>query len=138
SEELRQASADLQHLLFADQPLTPDTDTLVVLPEPDMSTDGSHPLVAVLEEEVEVRAREAAVGKASLFPQLSVGYFRQDITDPDRRFTVLEGWTVGIAIPLWFPPSQATVQRSVIEARKANEALTLGKRQVNNARAKAF
>lgn len=138
SEELRQASADLQHLLFADQPLTPDSDTLVVLPAPDMSTDGSHPLVAVLEEEVEVRAREAAVGKASLFPQLSVGYFRQDITDPDRRFTGLEGWTVGVAIPLWFAPSQAAIQRGIIETRKANAALELGRRQLDNARLNAF
>lgn len=138
SEELRQASADLQHLLFADQPLTPDSDTLVVLPAPDMYTDGSHPLVAVLEEEVEVRAREAAVGKASLFPQLSVGYFRQDITDPDRRFTGLEGWTVGVAIPLWFAPSQAAIQRGIIETRKANAALELGRRQLDNARLNAF
>lgn len=138
TEELQQISAELQLLIFADQPLAPDTDTLVALAAPDRYGGNVHPIVSVLEGEVEVRKREAAVQRASLFPQLSVGYFRQDITDPDRRFTGLEGWTVGIAIPLWFPPSQATVQRSVIEARKANEALTLGKRQLNNARAKAF
>jgi cobalt-zinc-cadmium resistance protein CzcA len=138
TEELRQAMTNLQHLLFVDEPLIPDTDTLVSIPAADMDINGPHPLVSVLEEEVEVHAQEAAVSKASLFPQVSVGYFRQDITDPDRRFTGLEGWNVGIAIPLWFFPSQAAIQRGIIETRKANEVLTLGRQQLENDRANAF
>ncbi|HEX7015145.1 MAG TPA: CusA/CzcA family heavy metal efflux RND transporter, partial [Cyclobacteriaceae bacterium] len=138
TEELRQASTDLQHLLFADRPLMPDTDTLVALTAPERYTGAEHPMVAVLEEEVEIRARETAVQRASLFPQLSVGYFRQNITDPDRRFTGLEGWTAGITIPLWFFPSQASVQRGIIETRKANEALALGRQQLDNARLNAY
>lgn len=137
-EELRQAATSLQHLLFADRPLTPDADTLMALAAPDTYIDSPHPMVSILEEEVEVRARETAVDKASLFPQLRVGYFRQDITEPDRRFAGLEGWTVGIAIPLWFPPSQAAIQRGIIETRKANEALALGRRELDNERLNAF
>ncbi|HEY8510585.1 MAG TPA: CusA/CzcA family heavy metal efflux RND transporter [Cyclobacteriaceae bacterium] len=137
TEELRQAATDLQHLLFVDQPLTPDADTLIALAAPQMEVNAQHPFVSVLEEEAEVRAREAAVSKAALFPQVRVGYFRQDITDPDRRFTGLEGWNVGVAIPLWFFPSQAAVQRGIIETRKANEALALGKRQLENNTANA-
>lgn len=138
TEDLRQATHDLQHLLLVDQPLTPDIDTLLALPAPRFDTNVQHPLVSVLEKEAEVRSREAAVNKASLFPQVSVGYFRQDITDPDRRFTGLEGWNVGLAVPLWFFPSQAAVQRGIIETRKANEALVLGQRQLENNRANAL
>lgn len=138
AEELRQASNDLRLLLFTDQVLAPDIDTLVALAMPDSFSGQSHPAVAVLEEQVEIREAETALGKAQLFPQVNVGYFRQDISEPDRRFTGLEGWTVGIAIPLWFRPSQAVIQRGRMETRKANEALALGRQQLDNARLNAF
>ena len=138
TEELRQASNDIRNLLFADRVLAPDTDTLVALPAPEGFSDAPHPVVGVLEEQVEVRTRETAMGRASLFPQVSVGYFRQDITEPDRRFAGLEGWTIGLAIPLWFRPSQAVIQRGLMETRKANEELALGRRQLENARLNAL
>ena len=138
TEELRQASTNLRHLLFADQPLAPDTDTLTALPPPNGSSTTLHPALGVLEGQVDLREAETALGRAQLFPQVSVGYFRQDITEPDRRFTGLEGWTVGIAIPLWYRPSQAVIQRGQMETRKANEELSLGRQQLDNARLNAF
>ncbi|HLT72207.1 MAG TPA: CusA/CzcA family heavy metal efflux RND transporter, partial [Cyclobacteriaceae bacterium] len=138
TEESRQALMDLRYLLFTDMTLAPVEDSLVALPMPDLLSDATHPSIAVLEKTVEAKERETALAKASMFPHLSVGYFRQTLTDPERRFVGLDGWTFGIAVPLWFRPMQAGVQKSKIETRKAGEALTLAKQSLSNSREKSI
>lgn len=138
SEDLRQALAELQYLLVTELEILPEKDTLSALPRPVDFSDGGHPSVQVLEGQWKASEAERSVQRSLLFPELKVGYFRQNITEMDIRYKGLQGWTLEVAIPLWFRPQQASIQRSRIESMKAQEALALGKQRLGNARLKAL
>jgi cobalt-zinc-cadmium resistance protein CzcA len=137
TEDLKQALADLQYLLVTEQDLVPEADTLLSLAGPERRGEGTHPSLGVLQERFETTRAEAGLEKAMLFPEFRVGYFRQDITETDIRYVGLQGWTLEIAIPLWFRPQQASIQRAKIRSLQAQEDLALGRQRLNNARAKA-
>ncbi|MCB0852988.1 MAG: TolC family protein, partial [Bacteroidetes bacterium] len=53
------------------------------------------------------------VAQAKLLPQLSAGYFHQQI-DCASGF---QGWQVGISVPLWFRAKQAESQAQAVEQK---------------------
>ncbi len=68
-----------------------------------------------------VNAQKALIEKmniksktAEYYPTLSAGYFNQQI----EGLKGLDGWKVGIGIPLWMKPKSADVQQARIEAEK--------------------
>ncbi|MDQ2658419.1 MAG: CusA/CzcA family heavy metal efflux RND transporter [Bacteroidota bacterium] len=138
SENLRQAEVDLQFLLASDRNVFPAEDTLVSLLMPSNSSSVVHPAIAVLQEEIATRNAEAGLERSLLFPEVSIGYFRQTITEPDIRFRGLQGFNIEVAIPLWFRPQQANVQRSKIQAMQAEERLDLARMKLGSERAKAL
>ncbi len=137
SENRKQAHAQLQFLLATERNILAREDTLMKLVLQDAGQQ-EHPAISILQEETEVRRAEAGIEKALLFPELRIGYFRQNITDTDIRFKGLQGWSVEIAIPLWFRPQQASIQRSRIRGLQAQEELNIGLKRLSNARAKAL
>ncbi|HEY9489999.1 MAG TPA: efflux RND transporter permease subunit, partial [Chryseosolibacter sp.] len=137
SENLKQALSQLRFLIVTEDDILPVEDTLVSLVMPvDISSEG-HPAIGILKEQLETRRAEAGFEKSMLFPEISVGYFRQTITETDIRLKGLEGLSVGIAIPLWFKPQQAGIQRSMIEQLQAGEELALGRSRLYNSQRKA-
>ena len=86
-----------------------------------------------------MKATEAqrSLQKSLLFPEFKIGYFRQNITETDVRFKGLQGWTFEVAIPLWFRPQQAGIQRLRIKSMQAQEELALGRQRLDNSRSKA-
>ncbi len=137
-ENLRQAEVDLQFLLASDRNILPAEDTLVSLLMPANSSGVVHPAIGVLQEEIATRSAEASLERSLFFPEVSIGYFRQTITERDIRFRGLQGFNVEVAIPLWFRPQQANVQRSKIQTMQAEERLDLAQMQLNSERAKAL
>ncbi len=137
SEDLRQARNSLRFLLGVDASITPAEDTLTSLAMPDTMDSDTHPTIRALEEIVRTRQAEAAVEKALFFPEIKVGYFRQRVTERDLQLRGLHGFTFEVAIPLWFRPRQAQIQRSTIERLQAQEQLVLGREQLDNARRNA-
>lgn len=138
SENLRQAEGDLQLLLATNEQVVPDVDTLTRLVVAVDTAGSHHPAIRVLEEKVESSAAEAGLERSLLFPEFSIGYFRQNITETDIRFRGLQGFTFEVAIPLWFRPQQANIQRTAIQRMQAEEQLDLGKRQMAHARRRAL
>ena len=136
TEDLKQAVVDLQFLLATEADLIPATDTLVSLLTPAAAGNGEHPAIRVLQGQLKTRQAEAKLEKSLLFPELKVGYFRQNITEPDFTLKGLQGWTFEVAIPLWFRPHQARIQRSKIESMKAQKELDLGRMQLSKSRLK--
>lgn len=136
SEDLEQAMADLHYLLFTEQNFQPADDTLSLLAVPELTAEARHPRIGLLEGQLEHKKRKAGLEKALLFPELSVGYFRQDLTETDVSFQGLEGWSLEVAVPLWFLPRQASIQRSKIERMQAREELSLGKEGLKISRRK--
>lgn len=53
------------------------------------------------------------------FPELSVGYFNQNISDSEVRLKNLQGWQVGVAFPIWFFPQKSKVSRAKIQEQQA-------------------
>lgn len=137
SEDLKQALTDLQYLMATEQDFLPSADTLVSLVMPASRNGSTHPVVGLLEERFETRRAEAGLEKSQLFPEFKVGYFRQNITETDIRYRGLQGWTFEVAIPLWFRPQQASIQRAKIQSLQAQEDLAMGTRRLNNSRLKA-
>jgi cobalt-zinc-cadmium resistance protein CzcA len=137
SENLKQAFTDLQFLLVTEEEITPQEDTLLSLVMPSSAGVGAHPSVRVLQEELQTREAESALEKSLLFPEVSVGYFRQNITETDVQFKGLQGWTLEIAIPLWIRPQQASIQRARLRAAQASEQLDLRQQQITTEREKA-
>ena len=138
SEDLKQAHAELQFLLTTDQVIQAQEDTLLSLTMDQSAESGEHPAIGVLQEELQTRQAEAGMERSLLFPELSVGYFRQNITETDIRLKGMQGWSLGIAIPLWFRPQQASIQRSKIRSIQAEEELLLGERRIQLERRKAL
>jgi cobalt-zinc-cadmium resistance protein CzcA len=133
SEDLKQAVHALQYLMVTEKDIFPEKDTLTRLVMRPVASTDAHPAIGVLEGRLAAREADAALEKSMLFPELRVGYFRQNITETDVRLRGLQGLTFEVAIPLWFRPQQAAVQRSKISSLQAREELDLVRRQLNSA-----
>ena len=138
SENLRQSHSELQLLLVTENDILPETDTLISLPMASTDATGSHPAIDVLEGEAFMRDAETRLQRSLLFPEISIGYFRQNITETDVRFKGVQGWMVEIGIPLWFRPQQGNIQRSRIETLQARHELALGKQRLDNSRVRSI
>lgn len=135
SAELAQAEAELRYLLFTDQAFRPSADTLLPLASAP-AQEAAHPRIRVLEGRLRSRELETGIERAGLFPELSVGYFRQNITETDVYFRGMNGLMLEVAVPFWFFPRQAGIQRARIESLQAHEELVLGRQGLQNSRLK--
>ena len=102
-----------------------DKDYLIV----NISEDSvsSHPLLNYYKQQITVNDKSKSVAKASTLPDFTVGYFNQSIYGPANIFgddyflttqNRLQGFMVGVAVPLWYYP-----QRSKIKAAEINTKL---------------
>jgi cobalt-zinc-cadmium resistance protein CzcA len=74
---------------------------------------------------VEVEQRRSNTARSNFFPAISVGYFNQTLA-PEAG---LQGYLIGVQIPLWFVPQKARVKQAKIEVMKRqNEYNGLQKR----------
>jgi heavy metal efflux system protein len=137
SENLRQSIAELRFLLVTDEEFVPEDDTLASLIMPGGISASEHPVITIAEQSAARSEVELKLERSSLFPEVSVGYFRQNITETDIRLKGLQGWTVQVAIPLWFRSQQGNIQRSRIKNLQAREELALAQQRLNHARAQA-
>ncbi len=136
--DLAQAMAELKYLMVSDEDFLPLEDTLLSLGMPANDTNGQHPAIAMLQEQLKAAQAETNLQKSLMFPEIKVGYFRQTITETDIRLKGLQGWTVEVAIPLWFRPQQANIQRAKISNLQAQQNLALGRQRLNNSLVKAL
>ncbi|HEU5145158.1 MAG TPA: efflux RND transporter permease subunit, partial [Chryseosolibacter sp.] len=95
SEHLEQALTELKFLLSIEDDILPQEDTLLSLMMPAKSLPANHPAINILEKQLKTREAESKLERSLLFPEVSVGYFRQNITETDIRFKGLHGWTLG-------------------------------------------
>lgn len=112
----------LQTLLNTNQPVSL-TDSLLTRRALPLITDSATlaqtPELALLRQQTEVSARQTDVEKARLLPTFSVGYFNQSLigtyTVDNKEVTYgggkrFQGFTAGIAVPLFTRPQRARVE----------------------------
>ncbi len=74
-----------------------------------------HPTVLYHSERIINSKRNISLQKSKFFPDVSVGYFDQQID----KVTGFNGWEVSLAIPLWFVPQRNEIKKSKIEYEKS-------------------
>ena len=80
-------------------------------------------LLEVQKREVGLRRSQTSLEKSRFFPGLSVGYFRQNITDSELNLSGLQGWQVGVSFPLWFLPQKSRISQARILEEQAGNSL---------------
>ncbi|PLX10926.1 MAG: CusA/CzcA family heavy metal efflux RND transporter [Marinilabiliales bacterium] len=119
TEELIIAENSLKQLMNIDGNLVPENDSLALY----QFRAGTDPqerfsksiLLDYYESLYQVESVKHKLEKSAYFPELSAGYFNQQIENEGG----FSGWSVGIRFPLWFLPQNAKVQAAKIETEKA-------------------
>lgn len=93
------------------------------------SNTGENPNLAFVQQQILVAEKSQKVEQAKLLPQLSAGYFRQQI-DGASGF---QGWQVGISVPLWFRAKQAKSQAQEIEQKAISSQVENTSLRLNSA-----
>lgn len=127
-EEEKIALARFQWSCYSDSPVTPADSTLSLLCT-NLSTDylsEAHSLY------FQSRADEAKamlnVERSRFFPEVSVGYTRQDIL-PMKN---LNAWMIGVAFPVYFLPQKSKIKQAKLAATSAQIQADANIRELNN------
>lgn len=88
----------------------------------------SHPILRHFEQQVEVQRHNVSLERAKILPDLSFSYFNQTIYGlanvlGDEYFLTkknrLQGFTVGVSLPLWIFPQRSRVEAARLNMRQA-------------------
>ena len=77
----------------------------------DTANIDAHPQVKYYNLQSEYYKQNISAKKSMLFPEISVGYFNQQI-DNVKGFS---GWQVSVAVPLWFVPEKNKISQAKVE-----------------------
>lgn len=119
-KNIARAGNRLRGIMNTSHTLTPGTDSLQVYriqhPSAARGREMIDPLLLkTAKEKVRIKELDWKAQKASLFPDITAGYFMQSMAGDER----LSGWSVGISVPLWFRPVQNNIRQARIEKQKA-------------------
>jgi len=123
TEQLIIAENQLKQIMHIDGNLLPENDSLAIykLP-PATSSDerfSSSVLVDYYENLYRIENAKYNLERSRYFPEISAGYFNQQIDRVDG----FSGWNIGLSMPIWFLPQNAKVQEAKIESQKAQNNL---------------
>lgn len=129
-DELAMAQLKLTQLMMVPgefYPTKPEPEMYMILKSSDTAGFGAGRIIEHNQIKYEmVRARESVV-KSYYFPEISAGYFNQQISDLEG----LDGWQISLAFPLWIPKQQADIKQARIESEIALNELEYQKYQLN-------
>ena len=114
-EELKLAASRFQWICYADMPLVPADMELQLYPVDLDTCSLSEAHLNYIQSQTEEKRAMLNVERSRFFPELSVGYVRQNIL-PDKG---LDSWMVGVSFPVWFLPQRSKVRQARFEMDKA-------------------
>lgn len=119
TEQLIIAENNLKQTMNAEGNFIPESDSLYIYQLP-AGTDPNERfsnsiLLNYYENLYSVENVKYNIERSAYFPEISAGYFNQQI-DLAEGFT---GWSIGLRMPIWFLPQNAKVQSAKIEKEKA-------------------
>ncbi|NOQ27576.1 MAG: CusA/CzcA family heavy metal efflux RND transporter [Bacteroidales bacterium] len=119
TKELNIAENNLKQIMNTDGDFIPESDSLIIYQltaeRGSLEKYNSSILLNYYENIYSIEKIKYNIERSRFFPELSAGYFNQQI-DLTRGFS---GWSIGIKIPIWFLPQNAKIQETKIGKEKA-------------------
>lgn len=127
-EELKLAASRLQWSCYAPAAVVPDETTIQLYPvHPDsLSLSSAH--LNYFQSRVGEKQAMLNIERSRFFPELSVGYVRQNIL-PDKG---LNSWMVGVSFPVWFLPQRSKIRQAKLERNMEQTRADADVRELNN------
>ncbi len=96
----------------------------------DTTNISEHPLLKYLNQQIEVNKKTKSLESAKIMPDFMGGYFNQSIYGPANIFGPgqdyflttadrLQGFIVGVSVPLWFYPQKSKIKAAEINTKLA-------------------
>jgi len=130
-EDINAAQIQLQTLLNSDMEIDIVREDLALKPLT-MSADSAsflfHPFLEFLNQQVLASKKNRTLEVCRLFPELQVGYWNLSIKGPgdfgDGPYTLttrdrLQGFLLGVNVPLWFYPQGSKIKAAEIKTKEA-------------------
>ena len=127
-EEEKMALARFRWSCYSDQPLVPADSTLSLFYTSlsDGTLSGAH--TAYFQSQADEAKAMLHVERSHFFPEISVGYTRQDIL-PLKN---LNAWMVGVSFPIYFLPQKSKVKQARLSATSAQIQADANIRELRN------
>lgn len=130
-EDINNYQIQLQTLMHINNDVIPKEDDFVknyLTVNTDSHSIAEHPFLKHLKQQIKVNDKVRSLETAKILPDITVSYFNQSIYGPanigdgDYFLTTanrLQGFQLGVAIPLWFYPQRAKVKAAQINTQLA-------------------
>lgn len=127
-EEEKMALARFRWSCYSDQPIVPADSTLSLFYTSlsDGTLSGAH--TAYFQSQADEAKAMLHVERSHFFPEISVGYTRQDIL-PLKN---LSAWMVGVSFPIYFLPQKSKVRQARLSATSAQIQADANIRELRN------
>jgi heavy metal efflux system protein len=89
------------------------------LPLPAFAAPITPLFVEVAQRQLDLERRNLKLSNAQLFPEITAGYFNQEI----ERIPNFQGLMIGLRVPLWARPELATIRQNKLQVRQAENDL---------------
>ena len=128
-EEEKMALARFQWSCYADTPIVP-ADAIQSLLYTGLAVDSnlSAAHTAYFQSQADESKAMLNVERSRFFPEISIGYTRQDIL-PIKN---LNAWMVGVSLPIYFLPQKSKVRQAKLAATSAQIQADANIRELNN------
>jgi cobalt-zinc-cadmium resistance protein CzcA len=83
---------------------------------------------------LDLERKNLRLNKAELFPEITAGYFNQEI----ERIPNFQGFMVGVRIPLWLRPQMGAIRQSQLQVQLAENELQFERLRRNNEKLNAW
>ena len=118
----------LQWVCYSDVPVTPDETSIRLYPVRMDSLPLSSAHLNYFHSQVDEKQAMLNIERSRFFPELSVGYVRQNIL-PDKG---LDSWMVGVSFPVWFLPQRSKIRQAKFERNMAQTQADANARELSN------
>ena len=127
-EEEKMALTRFQWSCYADAPIIPENTSMQLFPTNIQPGSVSEAHLGFFNSQISETRAALNVERSRFFPELSIGYSRQNIL-PLKN---LNAWMVGVSFPIYFLPQKSRIRQAKLAASAAQIQAEANIRELNN------
>lgn len=127
-EEEKMALTRFQWSCYADAPIIPENTSMQLFPTNIQPGSVSEAHLGFFNSQISETRAALNVERSRFFPELSIGYSRQNIL-PLKN---LNAWMVGVSFPIYFLPQKSRIKQAKLAASAAQIQAEANIRELNN------